>query len=48
MDLLSRFILGLDGGSSDLFLPIKGLAFPSALYVEAIPLVEYGLLIYVR
>ena len=40
MDLLSRFLFGHDGCSPALFFLVEGLALPSALDVEFIPLVK--------
>ena len=47
LDIMSWFLLGIDGGRSDLFLIVKAFSFPSALNVELLPLVKYGLLLLV-
>ena len=45
---MSFFLFGFDGCISALFLHVKGLALPSALDFEFLPLVEDRLLLYIR
>ena len=40
LDLLSRFIFVIDGGNSDMFILVKGIVLPSAIDVEALPIVK--------
>ena len=48
LDLLSRFIFVIDGGNSAMFILVKGIVLPSAIDVEALPIVKYGLLLSVQ
>ena len=48
MDLMIWFLLGIDGGSSYLFLLVKGFAFSYSLDVEVLRLVKDLLLLSVR
>ena len=45
LDFIICFLLGLDRGSSAMFLFIKVFSFPSRFDVDFLPLIEYGLIL---